>query len=187
MSPAFERCRAILLEELEVNERLGSPGQKPYILHILSLTERALGNLDEALAYINESIDVVDQHHTVIAGTFHQMTKASLLWQLGRTDEALDTWQLAVSQLRSCRHAEGLSQALKTLSDVLIGLDRPAEAEPYLEEAVDLFVQLEDMEGAASIWQRLGRVREQLGKYREAMAACSTIAICRASTSSARW
>jgi tetratricopeptide (TPR) repeat protein len=99
------------------------------------------------------------------------MTKASLHWQMGATDEALATWAIAVERLRASRHAEGLCQALKTLGDVMVGLNRPAQARSYLEEAVELFAQLEDYEGAATVWSRIGHVHEELGDYPAAMAA----------------
>lgn len=168
----YDRCRTILLEELAVHERRGRRERMPYLLHGLALTERALGNLDAALEYIDETYRIAESiPYGALAGGFHLMTKASLHWQMGATDEALETWAVALDRLRSSRHAEGLAQALRTLGDVLIGLNRPDEARPHFEEAVGLFAQLEDYEGAADLWKRIGHVHEQLGNYPEAMAA----------------
>ena len=63
---------------------------------------------------------------------------------LATIEAALETYRAAVDLSRRARHAEGLVQSLRMLGNALLGLARYDEARPCLEEAAQLFAQLED-------------------------------------------
>jgi tetratricopeptide (TPR) repeat protein len=64
---------------------------------------------------------------------------------------------------RRARHAEGLAQALRMLGEMLFGLRRHEEALPLLEEAAQLFAQLEDPAAEVAMCRRTLAIRNALG------------------------
>src|SRR5204862_5200415 len=66
----------------------------------------------------------------------------------------------AVDLSRRVRHAEGLVQSLRMLGNTLLGLARYDEALPYLEEAAQLFAQLEDRVSEAEMRGGIARILE---------------------------
>ena len=74
---------------------------------------------------------------------------------------ALETYRAAVEQSRRARHADGLVQSLRMLGNALLGLGRHDEALPCLQEAAQLFAQLEDRGSEAEMWTGIARILER--------------------------
>ena len=67
----------------------------------------------------------------------------------------------AVDLSRRARHADGLVQSLRMLGNALLGLARYDEALPCLQEAAQLFAQLEDRVSEAEMRSGIARILER--------------------------
>jgi tetratricopeptide (TPR) repeat protein len=87
----------------------------------------------------------------------------------------VELYRAAVALTRQARFVPGLAQSLRMLGEVLLGLDRRAEARENLQEAVTLFAQLRDRDGEATVWRRLAGAHEGDDQHAEAMAAWAKV------------
>ena len=120
------------------------PKKLVYTQHKLANVYRAMGDLDRALDCLSAERRVARVHLLPIQRSFHLTSIAHIQLQQGRIDAALETYRAAVDLSRRARHADGLVQSLRMLGNALLGLARYDEALPYLQEAAQLFAQLED-------------------------------------------
>jgi tetratricopeptide (TPR) repeat protein len=137
------------------------PRKLVYTGQILANVERAMGDLDRALARLVENDDIARANLLPIQRSFHLTSIAHIQLEQGHFDLALETYRTAVDLSRRARHADGLVQALRMLGNALSGLGRYDEALPCLEEAAQLFAQLEDGASEAEMWTGIARIRER--------------------------
>jgi tetratricopeptide (TPR) repeat protein/class 3 adenylate cyclase len=152
------------------------PKKLVYTGHNLANVHRAMGDLDRALACLLENDKIAHTHLMPIQRSFHLTSIAHIHLLQGRIDVALETYRAAVDLSRRARHADGLVQCLRMLGNALLGLARYDEALPCLEEAAQLFAQLEDRAAEAEMWTGIARVREQRSP---GLAAAAWTAVCR--------
>ena len=100
-------------------------------------------------------------HLLPIQRSFHLTSIAHIQLQQGRIDTAVETYRAAVDLSRRARHADGLVQSLRMLGNVLLGLARYDEALPCLQEAAELFAQLEDRLSEAEMRSGVARILER--------------------------
>jgi tetratricopeptide (TPR) repeat protein len=167
----FERGRAYLNEAIQIAETTKSTSKVVYLEHILGSMYRLMGDGESALEHHRRAASVSESSRLWVQNGFNLSSVAHILWQQGRTEEAIQTYDKAVRMLRRTRHAEGLSHSLRTLADILLGLQRHEEALPHLEEAAELCHLMEDRQTEAQLWSRIGEVHEKAANYPEAMAA----------------
>ena len=174
---AYHRARAHLEEALELSEDIpaGAPEglriKQAYILHILGNVHRALGEVDKAIAYFQQAVALGARHRLPIQQSYHLTALAHAYLQQGKVEESLQLYKKAVDLGRKVKHAVGLSQSLRIFGGVLHGLGRHGEALPYLQEAAELFAQLEDRDTEALMWSRMASAHEEAENYSEALAA----------------
>lgn len=132
-----------------------------YSLQNIGNVYRSLGQLDRALEYLHRANDLARGHLLPIQRSFHLVAIAHILLQQGRIDESLQTYREAVEVSRRARYADGLVQSLRPLGEVLCGLHREAEALPYLQEAAQVFAQLEDRIGETGTWSQVAIILER--------------------------
>ena len=132
------------------------PKKLVYALHNLANVHRAMGNLEPALVCLRRADEICRTHLLPIQRSFHLTSIAHIELQQGASTRALQTYREAVELSRRARHADGLAQSLRTLGEVLFGLGKHEDALPYLQEAAQLFAQLEDPAAEAEMRGRVG-------------------------------
>lgn len=137
------------------------PKKLLYTRHNLANVHRALGDLDRALECLEQNDEAARTHLLPIQRSFHLTSIAHIQLQQGHIDVALETYRSAVDLSRRARHADGLVQSLRMLGNALLGLDRYDEALPYLQEAAQLFAQLEDRVSEAEMWTGIAQILER--------------------------
>ncbi len=163
-----ERSLTVLSAALERMEVAWNPARYGYLLNVIAAVHRDLGNNDAALDFYRRTAEYMT---VPTYASFTLPSVAFILLQQGRTDDALATYREAVELTRKSRYAEGAANANRSLGEVLLGLERPEEALPYLQDATRLYAQLQDRQNEVTMLRRLAGVYEQLQVPTEAYAA----------------
>jgi class 3 adenylate cyclase/tetratricopeptide (TPR) repeat protein len=156
----YPRARATLEEALAMPALHHDPKKLVYTQHNLANVHRAMGD------HLAESDTICRVNLLPIQRSFHLTSIAHIQLQLGHVDVAVETYRTAVDLSRRARHADGLVQSLRMLGNVLLGLARYDEALPCLEEAADLFAQLEDRVSEAEMRSGVARIVERTSPER---------------------
>jgi tetratricopeptide (TPR) repeat protein len=186
----FDRARVQLEEALDLSERGNARGaaakpadlhvKRAYILHYLANVYRELGDNAAALEHLHRAVTVSREKRLPIQASFHYTAIAHILLQESRIEDSLHYYREAVGLTRRARFVPGLSQALRILGEVLLGLGRRDEALPPLLEAAGLFGQLKDRATEARIWSNVATIHERDARLAEALAAWGKArALCR--------
>jgi serine/threonine protein kinase/tetratricopeptide (TPR) repeat protein len=157
----YPQAQARLEEALAMPALQRDPKKLVYTQHNLANVYRAMGDHDRALECLVESNEIARVHLLPIQRSFHLTSIAHIQLQQGRIDNAVETYRAAVDLSRRARHADGLVQSLRMLGNVLVGLSRYVEALPYLQEAAELFAQLEDRISEAEMRSSVARILER--------------------------
>jgi tetratricopeptide (TPR) repeat protein len=180
----LERARTALEEALAVVEQEIAGGtssllRECYILHNLANVHRELGQLDSAVVYLERARDITERERLPIQVSYHFTSLAHMSLQQGRVEDSLGFYRQAVEVGRRAGYTPGLSQSLRMLGEVLVGIGRDAEALPNLAEAAGLFAQLEDYETQAALWRATARIHERAGDATEALSTWQRVsALC---------
>jgi tetratricopeptide (TPR) repeat protein/class 3 adenylate cyclase len=142
-----------------------------YALQNLSHCYRERGDRKRALECLQRAGAIAAQKRLPIALSYHYTSMAHLHLQEGRIPESLASYREAIELTRRARYAPGLAQSLRIYGDVLVGLGRPEEALPCLQEAATTFAQLRDAEGEGSVWSAVATIEEQLQHSAAALVA----------------
>jgi tetratricopeptide (TPR) repeat protein/class 3 adenylate cyclase len=156
-----DRALTVLEEALAMPVVGRDPIKRAYILHLAASTHRALGNVHRALDYLQEADDSARVHMLPIQRSFHLTSIAHIHLQEGRLSDCLRLYQEAVEFSRRARHADGLAQSLRMLGEVLFGMGRDEDALPHLQDAAQLFTQLEDREAEAAMRRHIAELLER--------------------------
>ena len=138
------------------------------VLTVMAAAHRDLGDDEMALRYLREVGDIAIERKLPIMASFSLPAIAHIQLQRGEVEAGLATYRRTADLSRRARHAEGLAQSLRAMGEVLLGLRRFAEAIPPLQEAADIFAQLEDGGTESLLWQRLATAHEHCGRPAEA-------------------
>jgi tetratricopeptide (TPR) repeat protein len=139
-----------------------------------------MGDLDRALESLVQSDEIARVHLLPIQRSFHLTSIAHIQLQQGRIDTAVETYRAAVDLSRRARHADGLVQSLRMLGNVLLGLARYEEALPCLQEAAELFAQLEDHLSESEMRSGVARILERTSSQQAVQAWNVVLALQRA-------
>jgi tetratricopeptide (TPR) repeat protein/class 3 adenylate cyclase len=157
------RALAALDEALAMPVVAADPIKRTYVLHNIANVHRALGDVAQALDYLQQANDCARLHMLPIQRSFHLTSIAHIYLQEGRLSDSLRLYQEAVDLSRGARHADGLAQSLRMLGEVLFAIDRHQEALEYLQEAAQLFGQIEDRQSETMMRRHIAVVLERLG------------------------
>jgi class 3 adenylate cyclase/tetratricopeptide (TPR) repeat protein len=158
--------------------------KEAYILNSLS-NFREAGDLAGALELLDRAGEIAEVKRLPVYLSYNRTLAAHICLQQGRIEECLAHYREAVELTRKARFVPGLAQTLRIHGEVLLGLTRFDEAIPCLEEAAELFAQLEDREAEALMWAQIGRAREGAGDDKGAIAAWSASRVLRQATGDA--
>jgi serine/threonine protein kinase/tetratricopeptide (TPR) repeat protein len=156
----YQGARAKLEEALTMPALRDDPKKLVYTNHSLANVFRETGDLERALECLMKNDEIAKVHLLPIQRSFHLTSIAHIHLQQGDIEEAVETYRAAVDLSRRARHADGLVQSLRMLGNVLLGLARYAEALPHLQEAAELFAQLEDRASEAEMRAGVARILE---------------------------
>jgi serine/threonine protein kinase/tetratricopeptide (TPR) repeat protein len=168
----LESCRAVLSEAegiaLKTNDLYGLS----YAKHNTALVMRQEGRLEEAIEILLSLLEDGKITNALPQQQgFHLLTCANIYLQLGRTDDALASWERGVDIMRRAQHIEGLSRTLVTFAEVELGLNRPVEARDHLIEAKAVSEHFDKTELRTNIFYNLGLAHAALQEYPDAIAA----------------
>jgi len=167
-----ERALEVLEAALERTEISANGARYGYLLNVVGTVHRDLGHLDEALEYYRRTAPYMTVPHYA---SFTLPAIAHIQLQQGQTEDALATAREAVELNKKARYADGSAGANRTLGELLVGLDRHAEALPYLREAASLYAKLQNRENEILMQRRLASVHELLGQSVDAHALWSQL------------
>jgi len=162
-----ERALEVLEAALERTEISSNGARFGYLLNVIGTVHRELGHLDQALDYYRRTAPYMTLPHYA---SFSLPAIAHIHLQQGRVDEALATSREAVETNRKARYADGSAGANRTLGEILVSLERHAEALPHLREAATLYAQLQDHENEVLMHRRMASAHELLQQPAEAQA-----------------
>jgi tetratricopeptide (TPR) repeat protein/class 3 adenylate cyclase len=160
----YARALAVFEEALAMPVVAGDPIKRAYILHNIANIHRAHGDIRQALEFLQRANDSARRHMLSIQRSFHLTSIAHIHLQEGRLVESLQLYHEAVDLSRRARHADGLAQALRMLGEVLFAIGRDREALGHLQEAAQLFGQIEDRESETAMRRHVAVVLERLGE-----------------------
>jgi tetratricopeptide (TPR) repeat protein/class 3 adenylate cyclase len=160
----FDEALAVLEEARRCVTVEDDPAKWVMATTLIGRTYRETGDVDRALPYLEHALAVAVEHQIPFVVGFVMPGIAHIQLAQDRTEEALATYRQLADISRRDRHAEGLAQALRGLGEVLVGLERFAEATPPLREAAALFEQLEDRDAKCAVEQRLAAAYEHVGE-----------------------
>lgn len=166
----YPRALTTLEEALTLAGIAGDPIKRAYILHNIGQVHRALGDVGRALECLQEADESARVHRLPIQRSFHLTSIAHIHLQEGRVDESLRMYREAVDLSRRARHADGLAQSLRMLGEILFGIGHDEEALGHLQEASQLFAQIEDRAAEIVMRRHTAVILERQGRP-EAMAA----------------
>ena len=172
----YAGARARLEEALAMPALRDDPKKLVYTQHNLANVYRAMGDLDRAL-------DVPRRKRrdcrasTCCRSSDRSTSPRSRTSSCSRvaSKPRSQTYRDAVDLSRRARHAEGLVQSLRMLGNALLGLARYDEALPCLQEAAQLFAQLEDRVSEAEMWTGIARHPRTQRRRDEAAQAWSVV------------
>jgi tetratricopeptide (TPR) repeat protein len=147
--------------------------KQTYIRGVLAYTCIEAGDLDGALEHVERAAKVARAKRLPGVLCHLNTIAAHIYLRQGRIDESLGRYRGSVELLRKGKIVPALSQSLRILGEVLLGLDRYAEALLCLEEAASLFAQLEDRETEALLWTEIAGAHQAEENHTGAMAAWS--------------
>ncbi|NNF27842.1 MAG: tetratricopeptide repeat protein [Gemmatimonadetes bacterium] len=163
--------RALELAQESVRLAEDSPFRQVYALHTVAQCQRGLGRMEDAISTWQDGIQLCEQHHLPLQGSYLTTSLAHLYLQMGRTDESVSLYEHAVERTRRVRHAEGIARAVSALARVLEGLGRDEEALGYWNEAVSWFGRMEEHDRQAHAQSRVAAILEGSGEAQQALAA----------------
>jgi len=175
----YTAARTRLEEALAMPVLHNDPKKLVYARHNLANVYRATGDLDGALECLIENDEITRLHLLPIQRSFHLTSIAHIQLQLGQIEAALETYRAAVDLSRRARHADGLVQSLRMLGNAFLGLTRYEEALPCLQEAAQLFAQLEDRVSEAEMRTGVAQILERRSPREAAEAWTAVLALQR--------
>ncbi|HET7274466.1 MAG TPA: tetratricopeptide repeat protein, partial [Longimicrobiaceae bacterium] len=147
--------------------------RQAYILNSLAVLYRDAGDLERARDYLDQSEKIVEVGRLPVYLPFHHTIAAHIDLLEGKIEQSIARYRTAVETARKARYVPGLSQMLRIQGEVLLSLNRFADAIPCLEEATTLFSQLEDSETQVHLWSEIATAYEQIDDYPGAIEAWS--------------
>jgi len=160
-----------LEEALAIYDVMPDPVRQIATLYMVGNIHRELGDNDKALLYMQRTLDISRQHRLTINESFPLTAIANIYWEQGKIEESLRLYKDAVDLNRKTKYADSLAHSLRMVGEVLLALERHAEALPYLREGAALFAQLVDHQTEALMWSKVAGIYEREKNYPEAMAA----------------
>jgi len=167
-----ERALEVLEAALERTEISANSERYGYLLNVVGTVHRDLGHLDEALEYYRRTAPYMSLPHYA---SFTLPAVAHIQLQQGQIEQALATAREAVELNLKARYADGSAAANRTLGELLVGLDRHAEALPYLCDAAALYARLQNHENENLMLRCRASVHELLGQFADAHALWSQL------------
>ena len=98
--------------------------------------------------------------------------QADCLTDLGRLDEAAETYQEAIERAEKLEDFRQVAAGKGQLATVRMLQKKYAEALAAYREALAIFERQNEPKSVATAWQQMGRVYQEAGEYAEAEAAC---------------
>ena len=160
----YEAALEALEQAVEYLSEHDEPTKWCAVMVVIASVHRDIGDVETALQYLERIRDVALERRLPIIVSFSMPAIAHIQLSQGLTEECLATYRQAADLSRRARHADGLTQALRGLGEVLVGLERYAEAIAPLREAVELFGQLENHEMRSATRRRLATAYERSGQ-----------------------
>ncbi|MGE0812655.1 MAG: CHAT domain-containing protein [Vicinamibacterales bacterium] len=137
----FGRARRVLHQALDAERASpgGGRGRLWAILTLLGAANRALGDLDDAVAAYRQSLADVRLAGNRIGEYQALGNLGNLYTMLGDYERALASHRESLSAATAARYVVGVATAHRNIAEVLAALDRPQQADEQLQLALDRF------------------------------------------------
>jgi tetratricopeptide (TPR) repeat protein len=167
----FDRAHEILEKASKVYRELAIPSALAIALSQLSVVCMLQNQLQPALDYIKESIDIRTKlyEYSNLSGDYQQL--GNIAMQVGQYSFAMQNYQeslrLAMS-LKDASRDSRIASAESCIGLVYFYQDRFSEAKPHFIKSQELRRRLKDEIGMAKNSNHLGRIAEEEKNYKEA-------------------
>ncbi|MEZ5294466.1 MAG: CHAT domain-containing tetratricopeptide repeat protein [Vicinamibacterales bacterium] len=137
----FARARSVLRRALEAERSMpdGGRGRVWAILTLLGAANRALGDLDDAVAAYRQSLEDVRIARNRIGEYQALGNLGNLYTMLGDYERALASHRESLSAATAADYVVGIATAHRNIAELLAALDRPQQANEQLQLALDQF------------------------------------------------
>lgn len=167
-----ERALTSLQEALDIYEAAQHPTKQAFTLYSMANIHREERTHERALTQYQQAYDIFITHQDRLMASRALAGIASIRWEQGDTQDSLRLYHEVLQIARDSGHGQGVAQTLRTLGELLLAVDQPEQALPYLDESTAVFAELEDRASAASVWVKIAGIYEQHREaYPEALAA----------------
>jgi tetratricopeptide (TPR) repeat protein len=120
--------------------------------------------LEHAMRQYQQAYDIFMEHRDRHMAGRALTGMASILWEQGKTQDSLRLYHEVLQITRDTQHGQSLAQALRTLGELLVTVDEPQQALPYLRESTTVYTALEDHASAAAVWAKIASIHERHGE-----------------------
>jgi len=167
----YDRGMANIEEALGLCHTLQNPVTHISLFHNIGTIYRGLGDYERARTFVEQCLEIGTRLQLPINIHYSLSNLAHLDLEQGDIHACVARYKEAAEVARRARFVPGLSASLRRLGEVLLALERHAEALPYLLEAADVFAQLQELDHEAQIWSLAATAYERQGAPPEALAA----------------
>ncbi|TDQ55433.1 AfsR/SARP family transcriptional regulator [Actinorugispora endophytica] len=171
LSGRFDLALSLLVEARDLFTRLGDRGGEARATANMAMVYERMGRYTESLDALREVLD-----HAVEAGDteqeIRQRTNMAVIHQsLGEFDQAVEHCDRVLAAGSNGQPDDCRAAALRVLGEINIRLGRNELAHAQLQEALELFLALEDSAGEIYTRDYIGVVLRETGRLDEAVAA----------------
>jgi len=165
----FDRAMALAKRSFDWATQLEDETLIGASMSSLGLIAKDAGRFEEALRWLNDSIEF-QQQYIPARVRFPAVVKAALQVRLGQFEEAEAGYRQVLVWCERDEDAEGIATALRGLAETARRQNRLDEAEGLLMRAIDLCNSIGNQRGNAWAHQQLGCVERMRGNYPKAYA-----------------
>lgn len=177
LGTAYDRCgdfnEALALADGLLQNKDSSLSVMVCAAKTKSIALDGLGNPQAALDTLSEMANAVSALPALIQGKFY-LQRGKVLRKLGRLDEALEDYDLAMECFHSAKSLRYEAVASNNIAGVYIDLNEFTRAHVLTEKAVRLFKSLGDENHEGMAWDQSAQIYRKEGKYHEAERASQT-------------
>jgi tetratricopeptide (TPR) repeat protein len=152
------------LSHIEEAVQLFESGQVQVAAHHALVMSAAIyrdrGDIDRAMERLQTGLEIQQRYRLIRQESFTMSGMAAIAHLQGKPEEAIRIYEDMVRRAREVQYATGLSQGLHGLSELLLALERPRDALPYIRESAEVFERMGELSNEAAARHRLAEIYE---------------------------
>lgn len=161
----FQRANELFLSSLKIAEEYGHQGTEAYALLGIGLVFQAQGDLDQALEYMNQALEIYGQ-----IKDFKELSRANnniaiIYLMRGEYDTSLSYFRKSAEATEASGDKEALIGGLMNLGGLLGQLGKTDEALTYLQRSLELTRELGQASAAGNVLHNISSLYQIRKEY----------------------